>query len=211
LPARRLAIGVALAVLGAACGSDAAPAVRGAGDRVSGYLVVHDDGRARLCSALGESFPPQCAGDVTEVEGLDADEVNDLESGADVRWSDTEITLLGTLGDSTLVVPYAATGPAITGRAVAGPTCPVETTPPDPSCAGRSVAGARVVILDAGGDAVATLTTDATGRFAAHAEAGRYTVEAQPVDGLLGTAPPLDVTVGTDPVDVDLAYDTGIR
>jgi hypothetical protein len=40
---------------------------------------------------------------------------------------------------------------------------------------------------------------------------GSYTVEPQPVEGLMGTPAPVAVSVGGDFVTVDLAYDTGIR
>src|SRR5512146_1016884 len=37
----------------------------------------------------------------------------------------------------------------LTGIATAGPVCPVERTPPDPSCAPRAVPGARLLVQDA--------------------------------------------------------------
>ena len=47
--------------------------------------------------------------------------------------------------------------------AMAGPVCPVESDPPDPSCAPRPVAGAPVVVTPADGsdDVVAQGETDA--------------------------------------------------
>ena len=89
--------------------------------------------------------------------------------------------------------------PSITLRivVVAGPTCPVVSDPPDPSCGDRPVEGAVVVVRAAS----ATIA------------AGTFTLEPQPVDGLLGTPPPMQVTVaeGTDPDPIIIAYDTGIR
>jgi hypothetical protein len=100
----------------------------------------------------------------------------------------------------------------VTGYAHAGPMCPAQRYPPDPACADRPVAGATVFILDAGGDEVAELQTDAAGRFEASLPAGVYTLVPQPVEGLLGTAPTQIFTAGPDHAAVlDLAYDTGIR
>jgi hypothetical protein len=101
-------------------------------------------------------------------------------------------------------------GSGIQGVVSAGPTCPVVTAN-DPNCNDRPVAGATILILDASGREVARLVTDAAGRYAATLPAGPYTVEPQPVEGLLGTAEPVAATVRDGFVTVDLAYDTGIR
>lgn len=102
------------------------------------------------------------------------------------------------------------TGLAI--HATAGPTCPVVTDPPDPSCVPRAVAGAVVVIRDEAGTEIARTTLDETGSAIVEVRAGGYVVEAQPVDGLMGTPEPKGATV-IDGVEtqVELAYDTGIR
>jgi hypothetical protein len=84
-------------------------------------------------------------------------------------------------------------------------------TPNDPSCADRPVAGASVHVIDATGLEVATLETDATGAFLVALPPGRYRVQADAVSGLMGTAPPVDVTVGAGLAVVQLQYDTGIR
>lgn len=57
--------------------------------RVAGSLVVDAGGRVLLCSALAESFPPQCGGDRLEVRGLDLETVADLQSANGVRWADS--------------------------------------------------------------------------------------------------------------------------
>jgi carboxypeptidase family protein len=101
-------------------------------------------------------------------------------------------------------------GPGIRGIASAGPVCPV-VTPNDPSCADRPVTGATVHVIDATGLEVATLETDATGAFLVALPPGRYRVQADAVSGLMGTAPPVDVTVGAGLAVVQLQYDTGIR
>jgi hypothetical protein len=101
-------------------------------------------------------------------------------------------------------------GPGIAGQAVAGPTCPV-VRPGDPACNDRPVPGATILIRDATGTVVAQLATDANGRFQVVVPPGAYRVEPQPVEGLMGTAATLDVTVGGTFQVVEISYDTGIR
>jgi hypothetical protein len=101
-------------------------------------------------------------------------------------------------------------GPGIAGRALAGPTCAAVKVG-DPSCNDRPVAGATVLIRDAHGTVVAQMTTDDKGRFQVKVPPGKYRVEPQPVEGLMGGADPIDVTVGARYVSVAIAYDTGIR
>jgi hypothetical protein len=97
--------------------------------------------------------------------------------------------------------------------AVAGPTCPVVSDPPDPECADRPVEGAEIIVQRADGEEVARMTTDAEGEALLAVESGSYILVPQPVEGLLGTAAPVEVTVRegakVDPVTV--VYDTGIR
>ena len=64
--------------------------------RVSGALFVGADGRVLLCSAIAESFPPQCGGDRLEVVGLDLAMVPDLQDANGVRWADS-VELSGTV------------------------------------------------------------------------------------------------------------------
>lgn len=101
----------------------------------------------------------------------------------------------------------------VSGVVVAGPTCPVVTDPPDPACEDRPVAGARIVVKDADGDEVAIAVSEEEGAFSVELEPGRYELVAQPMEGLLGTAPPVSVVVveGTDSEPLTLVYDTGIR
>ncbi len=103
-------------------------------------------------------------------------------------------------------------GSGIGGIAVAGPVCPVETVPPDPGCAARPVAGAVIVVRDMGGSEVARAVTGADGSFFVGLPAGDYLIEPQAVEGLMGTAAALEVTVAEGlAADVQLEYDTGIR
>jgi hypothetical protein len=104
-------------------------------------------------------------------------------------------------------------GAILTGVALAGPTCPVVRDPPDPACEDRPVVGAEIVVLDARGEEVTRLRTDAAGAFAVTLRAGEYQVVPQAVEGLLGTPGPAAVVVlaGTDPEPLTFFYDTGIR
>jgi hypothetical protein len=70
---------------------------------VNGNLLAQD-GEVRLCSALAESFPPQCGGASLVVEGLKLEEVDGLVSDGAVSWTDRPIQLLGVVGDGTLTV-----------------------------------------------------------------------------------------------------------
>lgn len=95
---------------------------------------------------------------------------------------------------------------------VAGPTCPVETVPPQPGCEGRSVAGATVIVRDAQGIEVGRAITDSEGRAHVTLPAGIYTLEPQPLEGLMGTPDAVAVwALASGGLPVTLAYDTGIR
>lgn len=104
-------------------------------------------------------------------------------------------------------------GPAqITIDLTAGPTCPVETNPPDPNCAARAVANAEVKLFDASGTEVATKMSDAQGRVVFEVPAGAYYAQPQPVEGLMGTPEPQAFSVlGGDQAGLVFGYDTGIR
>jgi hypothetical protein len=70
---------------------------------VHGNLLV-EGGSVRLCSALAESFPPQCGGPSLRVEGLDLTAVNGLQTAGEISWSDRPIRLRGIVRDGTLTV-----------------------------------------------------------------------------------------------------------
>jgi len=105
----------------------------------------------------------------------------------------------------------ASTAQGIGGWAAAGPTCPVER-PGDPACGPRMVDASTLVVADQGGKEVARFTTDGSGLFRIPLEPGEYTVQAQPVGGLMGTPGPAtaEVQAGSE-AWVELDYDTGIR
>lgn len=100
----------------------------------------------------------------------------------------------------------------VSGLALAGPTCPVETNPPDPACAPRPVVGAVIEALDSSESVQASAVTGDDGGFTLSLPAGDYTIVAQSAEGLMGVPSPLEVTVVDGPVDLGvLEYDTGIR
>ena len=75
---------------------------------VNGNLLAQGDD-LRLCSALAESFPPQCGGASLVVEGLKLEEVDGLITEGDVSWTEGPIQLLGGVSDGTLTVSENAT------------------------------------------------------------------------------------------------------
>jgi len=92
------------------------------------------------------------------------------------------------------------------------PVCPVETDPPDPACDDRPVPGAVIVVTLLDGSPVATVTSDAAGRFSISLPPAVYRFTPRAVEGLVGTAAPADVEVGAGATKaLVLTYDTGIR
>ena len=101
----------------------------------------------------------------------------------------------------------------VRGVVVAGPTCPVETIPPDPDCAEQPVEEATLLILDESGNEVARATSAADGTFSLTLAPGSYRLVPQPIEGLMGTALELAFEVQADEpaAELTVAYDTGIR
>ena len=100
----------------------------------------------------------------------------------------------------------------IRGAALAGPVCPVERVPADPNCAARPVAGAVIIVRDGSGSEVARVTTGPEGDFFVTLQPGPYVLEPQPVEGYMGTAPPVEVSVKDGiTAEIQVDYDTGIR
>ncbi|MGZ8563653.1 MAG: MSCRAMM family protein [Candidatus Limnocylindria bacterium] len=128
------------------------------------------------------------------------------------RWTyavthDGGVRLISETGD---VLPDAT---GVRGIVIAGPTCPVVTDPPDPSCADRPVAGAVLVFRDASGVEVARASSAADGTFSVELAPGAYRLTAEPVEGLMGTPEPMEVGVeaGQPMAELTVSYDTGIR
>jgi hypothetical protein len=90
----------------------------------------------------------------------------------------------------------------------------VEQVPPDLGCAPRPVANATIRVQPGDGRdvVVATFVTDEDGMARVELLAGDYVVIGAEVDGLMGAPEPMRVTVGGEQVvEVDLAWETGIR
>ena len=121
--------------------------------------------------------------------------------------------LLLVLAFAGCAAPGESASFALQVSALAGPTCPVVSDPPDPDCADGPVEGAEIAVQDGDGVEVARMTTDGDGAAEVELAPGRYVLVPQPVDGLMGTAQPIAVTLvhGIDAEPVTIAYDTGIR
>ena len=134
-------------------------------------------------------------------------------SGGASHQSMRQLPILAVLAALVACAPPAMDEATIHVIAVAGPTCPVVSDPPDPACADRPVEGAEIIVQNADGEEVATMRTDADGGAAVAVELGSYLLVPQPVEGLLGTAAPVEVAVrdGAELDPVTIAYDTGIR
>ena len=80
---------------------------------VKGYLVAPEGEPVRLCTALLESYPPQCGAPSLVVEGLELASVEGLQRTEDpelapVTWSDGIVSLLGTVRDGVLTLSATA-------------------------------------------------------------------------------------------------------
>ena len=123
---------------------------------------------------------------------------------------------------TSVVTPTATPSPppsgasGIEGRVLVGPTCPVERA--DSPCPDRPVSVALAIYsAAAANNPVATVTSDADGRFHVELPPGTYTVQRAPCDA---TSPqcafpritPVDVTVQLAAfTQVTVQGDTGIR
>lgn len=81
----------------------------GTEDVAVGGFVVSVDGEARLCSALAESFPPQCGGESLTIANPDALVNLPLVEEGSTQWSDGSVVLLGSVDDGVLTVASTST------------------------------------------------------------------------------------------------------
>jgi len=116
------------------------------------------------------------------------------------------ITAALAAGCGHATTPASSSG--IEGRAIAGPTCPVQRV--GSPCPERPV-GDAVVFVERDGHQVARFTTDADGTFRVTLDPGTYTLV--PASGRpFPIGRPVAVTVSAGSyAHVDLRYDTGIR
>jgi hypothetical protein len=206
------AVAALLSVLAAACaatgtGTSPAPSNPGVADAASAMAAV----RAR--SPLFDGIDQKDSNKIGQGSWWDA------QAGANGWRVTVEVGSLAFVGeqgaqldDPVLAqLQAASTAQGVGGWAFAGPTCPVER-PGDSACGKRMVGGAVLVVTGADGREVARFTTDGSGLFRVHLDPGEYTVQASPVQGLMGTPGPATAEVQAgDEVWLDVAYDTGIR
>jgi hypothetical protein len=81
---------------------------------VEGFILAPEGQPVQLCSAMLESYPPQCGGSSLVVEGLDLESVEDLTSTEDpslaqVTWSETEVSVLGDIENGVITVSQTST------------------------------------------------------------------------------------------------------
>ena len=80
---------------------------------VTGFLLASENEPVRLCSALAESYPPQCGVASLTIEGLDLDTVEGLTRPDDPQfahtaWTDQPIALTGEVTGDVLAVQQGA-------------------------------------------------------------------------------------------------------
>lgn len=100
----------------------------------------------------------------------------------------------------------------IRGTVTLGPLCPVERV--DSPCPDRPLQADVQVKDAASGDVVATVSSDADGRFTVEVPPGRYVMEGVPPTpgSPFPLAKPLDVTVRPHRfTEVTVSFDSGIR
>ena len=100
----------------------------------------------------------------------------------------------------------------IRGRLVAGPTCPVETNPPDPTCAPSVVPDTEIVVMTSDGVEIhARSGQDGTFRIAV--PPGEVTITFAEAEGLMMAPGTITTSVEKNQTfDLsDVLYDTGIR
>jgi hypothetical protein len=132
---------------------------------------------------------------------------------------DGSVTTQSETGDAVPPEAWPSPGPAASGDAgatglritvAAGPTCPVEQV--GKPCPPHPVAGAVIVIRDSNGNQKGEVRSGPDGMAVVDLPAGEYVLEPQPVQGMMGGASPMNVTVGDGgPTEVTIVYDTGIR
>ena len=74
---------------------------------VKGFVVADGQGSVQLCSALLESYPPQCGEPSLRVQGLALESVDEIVQPADVApaaWTPTEVSLLGDVESGVITV-----------------------------------------------------------------------------------------------------------
>ena len=116
------------------------------------------------------------------------------------------VALIASCGSGS---PNPASNGTVSGRALAGPTCPVER-PGDPNCQPKPVQGSVQFAQD--NHLVSSVRIDAGGGFAAEIPAGEYTVTVDTGGNAFPVCAPVEVEVRADADAVaEISCDTGIR
>ena len=98
----------------------------------------------------------------------------------------------------------------IRGRALIGPTCPVERLPPDPSCGPKPLATKIAVLRASDRKRMATISSGSDGRFSVRIRPGRYYLRSARSGRPYSR--PVRVTVRAHRfASVRLMFDSGIR
>ena len=96
------------------------------------------------------------------------------------------------------------------GVVTLGPTCPVETTPPDPNCAGKTYQTILTVRSITDGTSI-SVPTDETGSYMIKVKADSYMLSASGGDPLPFCKEVSAQVAGNEIKTVDISCDTGIR
>jgi hypothetical protein len=70
---------------------------------VAGFVVRTQDA-SRLCDALAESYPPQCAGESIEITNPEATDALPLIEEGDVQWSRERVTVIATVTSEGITI-----------------------------------------------------------------------------------------------------------
>jgi hypothetical protein len=98
----------------------------------------------------------------------------------------------------------------VRGQVTAGPVCPVEMVPPDPSCNDRPVPARLTLQRGDFGSVVARGVAGNDGMFVIKVAPGRYTLSASSPNAMSCSPQPVTVAAGQF-TDVHVDCDTGIR
>jgi hypothetical protein len=101
----------------------------------------------------------------------------------------------------------------VSGRVTSSPSCPVQTVPPNPSCADRGLAGAVVSATDGSGGEVIRTVSKTDGSYVLDLSPGRYTISAALAANQMMRAPePASMTVEPgQSAELNFVFDSGIR
>lgn len=107
--------------------------------------------------------------------------------------------------------PSADNGGVLVGKVILGPTCPVETTPPDPRCAPKPYLTKIEAFSVDGTELVKTVQNQSDGSFVMNLPAGDYSIKTGgEVVYPRCISEPVTIQPGVT-TSIDITCDTGIR